>query len=97
MDTKPKGKTIDDEIENALEEMEKHPVGTEAYLKAAQAVEVLCQARSHTKAIQFKGIPLETIVAAGVNILGILLVLNYEKANVITTKAFSMVSKGRNI
>jgi hypothetical protein len=97
MDTKPKGKTLDETIERALVDMEDIPVESEEYLAAAKAVEVLCQARSHKKETSIKGIPIEAVVAAGANILGILLVLNYERANVITTKAFGMIFKGRNI
>ncbi len=97
MDTKPQGKTIDDEIENALTRMSAYPVTSEEYLSAAKAVEVLCQARSHEKKVTIKGVSIETIISAGVNILGILLVLNYERVNVITTKAFTMISKGRNV
>lgn len=37
----------------------------------------------------------DAILAASVNILGILLVLNYEKLDVITTRAFGMLSRTR--
>ena len=97
MDTVTKGKTIDEQIEETLGQMEQYEVGSEEYLSAAKAVEVLCQARSHAKAVAFKGVPLETIVAVGANILGLLIVLNYEKTNIITSKAFGWISKGRNI
>ena len=90
----PKGKkTLDDAIEGALIEMERYSVGSEGYLSAAKAVEALCLARSHVKQTTVKGIPIETIVAAGTNILGILLVLNYERFNVITSKSFGMISR----
>lgn len=95
MDTK--GKTIDEAIENALELMEQYLPGSEEYLNAAKAVEVLCQARSHVKATTIKGISTETVIAVATNILGLLLVLNFEKANVITTKAFGMIFKVKNI
>ncbi len=97
MDTKPQETSIDETIENALIDMEQLPLGSEEYLNAAKAVEVLCQARSHKKETTIKGIPIETVVAAATNIIGILMVLNYERFNVITTKAFGMVAKGRNI
>lgn len=97
MDTKPQEKTIDDEIKNALDAMERIPVGTEKYTEAARAVDMLCHARSQENKMTIKGIPIESIIAAGVNLIGILLVLNYERFNVITTKAFGMVSKGRNV
>lgn len=97
MDTQTKEKTIDEEIVNALELMEQYLPGSEEYLTAAKAVEVLCQARSHVKPTLVKGIPIETLVAVGANILGILLVLNFEKANIITSKSFGMIFRGKSI
>jgi hypothetical protein len=97
MDTN-QGKTIDDELVRLLIIMEQYPAGTEKYLNAAKAVEILCQARSHAKAsTSIKGIPIEAIIAAVTNIFGIMLVLNYEKINIITSKSFGMIFKGRNI
>lgn len=97
MDTKPQKKTLDETIEQALIDMEKLPVESEEYLTAAKAVETLCQARSHKKETSIKGVPVEAVVAACTNILGILLVLHYEQANIVTKKAFGMIFRGRNI
>ena len=37
----------------------------------------------------------DTLVMAGANLLGILLILNYERTEIITTKALGFVSKAR--
>lgn len=36
-----------------------------------------------------------TLISAGVNLLGILLILNHEKENVLTTKSLSFINKNR--
>jgi hypothetical protein len=64
------------------------------YRKVVEALEILYRIRGeHSSFLPFR-IPPE-IVAAGTNILGILLVLNYENLNVITSKAFSQIGKLR--
>lgn len=85
--------TIDREIERLLKEIEKLPVGSEEYLKAADTLKVMREARgvrSHSD------IDINTVIAVAANIIGLLVVLNYEKTNVITTKAFGMLFRGRN-
>lgn len=87
-----KHKSIDDEIDNVLKFMEKYEPNSEEYSAAADNLKDLCEARSK-KASRF--IEIDTIILACTNILGIVLILNYEQIHVITTKAIGFVVKGR--
>lgn len=44
---------------------------------------------------KFKGVSADTLVVVGANLLGIAIILWHEKAEVITSKAFGFVLKGR--
>jgi predicted unusual protein kinase regulating ubiquinone biosynthesis (AarF/ABC1/UbiB family) len=87
-------KTLDQEIERVLNDMEQYPVGSNEYRQAADNLKVLCEARGVKSP---RTLSTDTIVSAAVNILGILLVLNYEQLHVITSKAlgFSTFKGGR--
>lgn len=85
MDTKQW--SLQNEIDRALETLKSLPVGSKEYKLAAENVKILIETHTGTK------ISKDALLAAGVNILGILLVLNFEKLGVITSKAFSMVRK----
>lgn len=91
-ETAMKHKSIDDEIDNVLKFMEKHKPDSEEYGKAMVNLKGLCEARGK-KASRL--VEIDTIVVCCTNILGILLILNYEQLSVITTKAIGFVVKGR--
>jgi len=62
------------------------------YLDSANHLKVLYE----IKAIEAKrSISPDTWAAVGANLLGILLILNYERLGIITTKALTFVAKGR--
>jgi hypothetical protein len=65
---------------------------SDQYVKAVANLEVLYTSRSYKAK---NDISMETVVAAATNIVGILLVLNYEHIHVVTSKAISFVFKGR--
>lgn len=95
MDTRTEGqKALDCEIERitGLLKNESDP-STEDYYHMAESLKMLCEAREKKNPLQ---IDLNTIIAVGANILGLLIVLNFEKANVITSKAFGMIFKGKS-
>ena len=95
MDTlfRPKGlKAIDEEIERLANQLKSMSPVEENYIKVADNLRVLCEAREKKND---RVISSEAILAAGVNILGLLVVLNFEKANIITSKAFGMLWKGK--
>ena len=85
-------RTIDDEAERILKTLEALPVDSKEYETAVLRLENVCRARSFKNSPYVSG---DVIVAAAVNILGILLVLNYEKCDVLASKAFSMIFKQR--
>jgi hypothetical protein len=89
--TKPKSqKAIDEEIERLAKTLSGMEPEDQNYSKIADNMKVLCEARSMKTE---SGISTDVVVSAAVNLLGILLVLNHERANVITTKAFGFLGK----
>lgn len=91
MTTKPT-RTIDEEINRILEELKTIKPGSPEYEKASINLESLCRSRSF-KANQI--VSADTLVLAATNILGILLILNYEQIHVVTSKTLGLLVKGR--
>lgn len=83
---------IDLEIKRLIQVMKTLPVGSDEYLRAADALKVMREARGIKGPLD---IDINTVIAVAANIVGLLIVLNYEKTNVITTKAFGMLFRGR--
>lgn len=83
--------TLDDEIDSVLDSMSSCAADTEEYMAMANNLETLYKAKALDKSNPMKA----SILQAGTNILGILLVINYEKIGVVTSKAFSLISKAR--
>lgn len=90
--TKPDKRTISNEIDRIVKELEGMKPETQEYEAKVKAVDVLCRARSYQPA---RVINMDTVIAASVNIVGILLILNYENLHVVSSKALSFVLKGR--
>jgi hypothetical protein len=91
MQPKKESYTIDQEIERCLDEMKKFRVESDEYRKAAANLKVLyeaCDVKTH------KSLSSDTIVAVAGNLVGILLVLNFERTGAVISKAFSMIGKG---
>lgn len=61
----------------------------------AATVRQIVELEKHRDSNKSKGISPDTILLVAANILGILLVLNYERAGVVTSKAFGMIGKVR--
>lgn len=81
------GKHLSEEIDAVIEEMAVEHADTEKYRQMADNLEKLCKAKSYDS--QSKA----SVVGAAASILGILLVLNYEKLDVVTSKALSFIVK----
>jgi len=83
---------LEDELERSIRRLPSSTFDSEEYAKALTVVE-----RLHD--MMDKKIPSsvskETWVAAGTNLLGILLILKHENVNVITSKALGFVSRLR--
>lgn len=85
MDTKKR--TIQTEIDHILEIMASLSVTSKEYKVAAENLKVLMETDNKSK------ISADTMILAMTNIAGILLVLNFEKVGVITSKAFGMLRR----
>ena len=96
MDTffRPQGlNALDKEIERLTNQLGCLSPVDENYAKIADNLKLLCEAREKKND---RVLSKEALFAAGVNILGILIVLNFEKTGVITSKAFSFLTKGKS-
>lgn len=85
-----KKSSLDDEIESVVEQMALLSADTENYTTMAKNLEVLMNAKAKQAST---GVSKDTVVTVGANLAGIVLVLGYEKANVIASKAFGLISK----
>lgn len=82
---------IDKAIEEAYTQLAKHTAGTDehnAIVKQIVEFEKILAEKKKSRTIS----P-DTMLIVGANIVGILLVLNFEKADVITSKAFGLIGK----
>jgi len=79
---------MDKEIERLVEKLSNMSPVSEDYEPISARIKTLCEARSMKND---RAISAEVIVGAAVNILGMLIIMNFEKTNVITTKAFGML------
>lgn len=85
---------IDEEIRRLVKDMEEMDACSENYQRMAESLERLCKARSYKKE---NLVDPNALMAIFGNLGGILLILNYEQLNVITTKALSFVMKSPKI
>lgn len=84
---------LDKEIEDVLEIMSNLAPDSREYSAISDNLEKLYKLRDMEK--KRNSISKDTIVLVGANLLGIALVLNYEKIDVVTSKAFGLIIKGR--
>lgn len=88
---RPSGLTaMDEEIARLVDLLKKADPTTKEYETIVDNLKVLCEAREKKNE---RAISYEMLIGVGANLLGLLIVLNFEKANVITSKAFSMLWK----
>jgi len=78
------------EIEHILEYLKREDPGSDEYNKAVQNLKVLYEARTKKPAYL---VDPDTIVIVLGNLLGILLILQYERFNVVSTRALSLIVK----
>lgn len=83
---------LEDELEGALRDLKSHETGSEGYVKTLGYVE-----RIHGMIDEPKSSPVskDALLAAGANLLGILMIIKHENVNVITSKALSFVIRAR--
>lgn len=87
-----KRSNLEKEIDNVLKRMSELDPDSKEYSAMASNLELLFSAKSKEKD---RKISPDTLAVIAGNLLGIGLILTYEKANVITSKALGFVIKGR--
>lgn len=94
----PKEEThpLDDPIDNLIRSLAGMTEGDEIHTQAVVSLKTLMELRAADKAAQ-KKLPVnpDVLVAAGAHLLGIAMILGFEKANVLTSKSLSFVPKIR--
>ncbi|MDF2800207.1 MAG: hypothetical protein K0S61_110 [Anaerocolumna sp.] len=83
---------LEKEIDSVLEYLKKFDPDSEEYAKIADNLGKLYKAKENEHARHVKP---DTIAIIAGNLLGIGMILGYEKAGIITSKALSFVVKGR--
>ena len=84
--------TVDSEIESVLCAMSTYQPDSDEYTQMAKNIEVLRKANSYTKS---SSVPWKEIATGVFTIVGIGMILGYEKTDSITSKALGFVLKGR--
>lgn len=82
--------TLDEAIENVLSQIIMLDADSEEHQTMVKQLDVLYKAKASMKHTRVSA---DTLVLVGGNLLGIGLILGYEKANVITSKALGFVLK----
>lgn len=87
-----KKNTLDKEIQDVIGIMKTHDPASKEYSTIAQNIEMLYKAKGHSRSVH---ITPDGVMMAATNLVGLWLVLNFEKADIIRSKAFGMVGKLR--
>lgn len=83
---------FDDALDRAIRDLNHHDVGSPEYTKTLNVVSQLSEMRLKQKP---SPVSRDTLVIAGTNLLGIILIIKHEYLNVITSRAMSLVIKPR--
>lgn len=86
----PEKRTVDDEVQRILFYMERVDPNSDEYIRAVQNLKVLCEARSKKPA---RSIEPDTLIAVVGNLIGILVILQHERFNVVTSRALALIRK----
>jgi hypothetical protein len=78
------------EVERVLTRIKDMEPSSEEYRSAVEALRVLCEARAKKAP---NHISPESVIAVAANLVNLLLVLNYERINVLTSRAFGFVRR----
>lgn len=79
--------TIDTELDRALTKLNELEIDSEDYARAVKNYQALLDAKKRIR------VSPDILVGAATNILGILLVLNYEKLGVISSRALMFIKR----
>lgn len=83
---------LEKEIDELVLELDQYPKTSKEYAEMITQLERLYKAKSYDEPRRISPDAKATIAA---NLLGILLILSYEKTDIITTRAINFVTKGR--
>lgn len=89
---KPEPTELDKAISHAFETLEQFEPNSDEYVKITKQIQLLTNLRNESKDKADK-ISKDALLAGAVSLAGIIAILGYEKANVITSKALGFVFK----
>lgn len=89
---KDKRTELEKEIDDVIHQMNEWSAETEQYSKMADQLLKLYEAKSHERQRQVSA---DTLAVIAGNLIGIGLILNFEKLDIITSKALGFVLRGR--
>jgi len=81
---------FDTEIDRVIEIMSKMNPALKEYKDVAEAVKLLSEARSKKNAFPLDP---DVLVSAGLNLIGVILILQYENLHVVTSRAMNYLKK----
>jgi hypothetical protein len=85
---------LEEALDRAIMDLGNYPSHSKEYAAIATSVRVLAEANTVDQTAYKKpSVSPETMATIGANLLGILMVLNYERAHVLTSKAMSMLHR----
>ena len=91
-DPKKEKVTVQTEIDRLLEKLNTLDPKEEEYHKVLKNVDMLTDIKTKKGPMD---VSVDTVISASASILGILMILHHEKANIITSKAIGFIFKGR--
>lgn len=84
--------TLQEQIDTVLEKIAENEPGTAVYKTLLEQLDMLYKMKNLDRSHRVKP---DTLVAAGTNLAGIGLILGFERAHIVTSKALSMIVKPR--
>jgi hypothetical protein len=82
---------LDFQIDKAIRALNGYEIGSEEYVKILDTLSTLYKMKEENTSSVSK----DTLAVIGANLLGILLIIQHENVNVITSKAMNLVMKPR--
>lgn len=90
--------TLEVAITRLISQMGDHDGETEEYTTMVDNLKTLMEARQIESEVESRDdINVETIATVAANLVGILMILHYERANIVTSKALSFVIKPKSL
>ncbi len=84
-----KKRKISEEINHILEELQDLDPCDEEYTLAAKNLNILCEAQNKRSPL----IEYQVLIAGGIHLISIILIMKFEKFDVISTKAWTLIGR----